>query len=186
VSASAIVLQARMGSTRLPGKALADLAGLTVLARCVERLQATSGLPVVLATTTDPADDSLCEAGQRLGVTVVRGAVDDVLGRFVQVATTLGLTDLVRATCDNGCDVVMKMSLAPKTAKRFGFAKRRKTIGRETGSLSNDESQRFFISLKPKAEDALADAERAFKVRLDVRATNDTADTARKKIKITP
>ena len=101
MSASAIVLQARMGSTRLPGKALADLAGLTVLARCVERLQATSGLPVVLATTTAAADDSLCEAGDRLGVTVVRGAPDDVLGRFVQVASTLGLTDLVRATCDN-------------------------------------------------------------------------------------
>jgi hypothetical protein len=92
----------------------------------------------------------------------------------------------VRASCDNGCDVVMKMSLAPRTAKRFGFAKRRKTIGRETGSLSTDESQRFFISLKPKAEDALADAKRAFKVSLDVRATNDTAQTAHEKIKITP
>jgi spore coat polysaccharide biosynthesis protein SpsF len=101
VSGSAIVLQARLGSTRLPGKALADLAGLTVLARCVERLQATSGLPVVLATTTDPADDRLCEAGERLGVTVVRGATDDVLSRFVLVAATLELTDLVRATCDN-------------------------------------------------------------------------------------
>ena len=101
MSASAIVLQARMGSTRLPGKALADLAGLTLLAHCVERLRATSGLPVVLATTTDAADDSLCEAGEHLGVTIVRGAPDDVLGRFVQVASTLGLTDLVRATCDN-------------------------------------------------------------------------------------
>ena len=110
----------------------------------------------------------------------VSAADEQPLGRLERKGLKL------RATCDNGCDVVMKMSLAPKTAKRFGFAKRRKTIGRETGSLSNDESQRFFISLKPKAEDALADAERAFKVRLDVRATNDTADTARKKIKITP
>jgi spore coat polysaccharide biosynthesis protein SpsF len=101
MSGSAIVLQARMDSTRLPGKALADLAGLTVLAHCVERLQATSGLPVVLATTTAAADDVLCAAGEQLGVTVVRGAPDDVLGRFVQVASALGLTDLVRATCDN-------------------------------------------------------------------------------------
>ena len=92
----------------------------------------------------------------------------------------------VRASCDNGCDVVLKMSLAPRTAKRFGFAERRKTIGRETGSLSTDETQRFFISLKPKAADALADAQRAFKVSLDVRATNDTAQTAHEKIKITP
>jgi plastocyanin len=92
----------------------------------------------------------------------------------------------VRASCDNGCDVVMKMSLAPRTAKHFGFAKRRKTIGRATDSLSADDTQRFFISLKPKAEDALADAKRAFKVTLDVRATNETSETARQKIKITP
>jgi spore coat polysaccharide biosynthesis protein SpsF len=106
VSAAAIVLQARMGSTRLPGKVLADLAGLSVLAHCVGRLQASSGLPVVLATTTAAIDDRLCEAGERLGITVVRGAEDDVLGRFVQVASSLGLTHLVRATCDNpGVDI---------------------------------------------------------------------------------
>ena len=90
-----------MASTRLPGKALAELAGLTVLAHCVERLRATSGLPVVLATTTAAADDSLCEACEHLGIMVVRGSPDDVLGRFVLVASTLGLTDLVRATGDN-------------------------------------------------------------------------------------
>jgi spore coat polysaccharide biosynthesis protein SpsF len=101
MSGSAIVLQARMSSTRLPGKALAYVAGLSVLAHCVERLRFSSGLPVVLATSTAAADDSLCQAGERLGITVVRGDAEDVLGRFVQVATTLGLTDLVRATCDN-------------------------------------------------------------------------------------
>jgi spore coat polysaccharide biosynthesis protein SpsF len=90
-----------MASARLPGKALAELTGLTVLGHCVERLRATSGLPVVLATTTDAGDDGLCEAGERLGVMVVRGSPDDVLGRFVQVASMLGLTELVRATCDN-------------------------------------------------------------------------------------
>jgi plastocyanin len=92
----------------------------------------------------------------------------------------------VRASCDNGCDITLKVSLSPKTAKRFGFAKRRKTIGRESDSLSAGRTTTFDIALKPKAANALADAERAFKVRLDVRASNDTADTARKKIKITP
>jgi len=91
-----------------------------------------------------------------------------------------------RASCANGCDITLKLSLSPRTAKRFGFAKRRKTIGRETASLPADERRRFGIELKPKAEDALADAKRAFKVRLDVRATNDTRQTAREKIKITP
>jgi plastocyanin len=91
-----------------------------------------------------------------------------------------------RAGCDNGCDITLKVSLSPRTAKRFGFAKRRKTIGRESDSLSEGRAVPFDIELKPKPADALADAKRAFKVRLDVRATNDTASTARKKIKITP
>ncbi len=91
-----------------------------------------------------------------------------------------------RASCDNGCDITLKVSLSPKTAKRFGFAKRRKTIGRESDSLSAGRTNTFDIALKPKAANALEDADRAFKVRLDVRATNDSADTARKKIKITP
>lgn len=102
---TAIVLQARMASRRLPGKALADVSGRTVLAHCIERLKV-AGLPVVLATTTRPEDDCLEEAGERLGVAVVRGASDDVLGRFVQVASTFGLTHLIRATCDNpGVDI---------------------------------------------------------------------------------
>ena len=92
----------------------------------------------------------------------------------------------VRASCDNGCDIKMKMSLSPKTAKRFGFAKRRKTIGRTSDSLSAGRTVPFDIDLKQKVADAVAGTKRAFKVRLDVRATNDTADTARQKIKITP
>jgi len=91
-----------------------------------------------------------------------------------------------RASCKNGCDITLKVSLSPKTAKRFGFAKRRKTIGRASDSLPSGREVPFDIDLKSKAADALAGAKRAFKVRLDVRATNDTADTARKKIKITP
>ncbi len=97
---AAIVLQARMGSQRLPGKTLALVAGRTVLEHCVERLQA-SGLPVVIATTTRPEDDALEAEAQRLGVTIVRGPDEDVLERFLLVAAQLSLTELVRATADN-------------------------------------------------------------------------------------
>src|SRR5882757_658801 len=92
-----------MGSTRLPGKVLAAIAGRTVLAHCVERLRACSGLPVVLATTRRAEDDCLAEAGARLDIAVVRGDDEDVLGRFVQVIETLGLTEVIRATADNPC-----------------------------------------------------------------------------------
>ncbi len=57
---------------------------------------------------------------------------------------------------------------------------------RENAPLPADQRLPFDIELKPKAENKLEDAERAFKVRLDVRATNDTTETARRKIKITP
>jgi spore coat polysaccharide biosynthesis protein SpsF (cytidylyltransferase family) len=98
---AAIVLQARMGSRRLPGKTLALIAGRSVLEHCVERLRARSDLPVVLATTTLAEDDCIEEAGCRLGVRVVRGPGRDVLCRFVMVARALALTDIVRATADN-------------------------------------------------------------------------------------
>ena len=107
-------------------------------------------------------------------------ADEQPLGRLVRK----GLR--ARASCANGCDITMKLSLSPRTAKRFGYARRRKTIGRETASLPAGRTVRFVIALKPKAEDAVADAERPFKIRLDVRATQDTAQTAREKIKITP
>lgn len=91
-----------------------------------------------------------------------------------------------RASCENGCDITLKVSLSPKTAKRFGFAKRRKVIGRESDTLPVDRTVPIDIALKPKAKGALTDAKRAFHVRLDVRATKDTTQTAREKIKITP
>ena len=103
-----------------------------------------------------------------------------------------GLTRLVnkglrlRARCDNGCDLTAKLTLSPKTAKRLGFAKRRKTIGRLVESLPTDRAVRLNVPVKQSVEDELADAKRPFKVRLDVRATNETDETAREAIKITP
>jgi len=98
---AAIVLQARMGSTRLPGKSLAPIAGRTLLARVVERLRVRADLPVVLATTTLLEDDLLCEEAERLEIAVLRGSADDVLGRYAFAASVLGVSAIVRATADN-------------------------------------------------------------------------------------
>ncbi len=98
---AAIVLQARMGSTRLPGKSLAPIAGRSLLARVVERLKTRADLPVVLATTTLLEDDLLCEEAERLEIAVLRGSADDVLGRYAFVASVLGVSAIVRATADN-------------------------------------------------------------------------------------
>lgn len=98
---AAVVLQARMGSARLPGKSLAPIAGRTLLARVVERLRTRADLPVVLATTTLLEDDLLCEEAERLEIAVLRGSADDVLGRFAFAASVLGVSAIVRATADN-------------------------------------------------------------------------------------
>jgi spore coat polysaccharide biosynthesis protein SpsF len=98
---SAIVLQARMGSTRLPGKVMANLSGASVLAHCIERLRCSSAMPVIVATTTDPADDVVEQEATRLGARVLRGPTDDVLARYALAVTTFGLVEVVRATADN-------------------------------------------------------------------------------------
>jgi spore coat polysaccharide biosynthesis protein SpsF (cytidylyltransferase family) len=98
---AAIVIQARMGSKRLPGKVLEQLAGRSLFAHCVGRLRARSGLPVILATTTLREDDALVAAADRLGVSVVRGPEDDVLARYVLAAATFALVEVIRATSDN-------------------------------------------------------------------------------------
>jgi spore coat polysaccharide biosynthesis protein SpsF len=95
-----VILQARVASRRLPGKAVAMLGGRTILARCVSRLQE-SAVPVVLATTERPEDDQLEEEAERLGVRTFRGPCEDVLARFVQAARALQVDYVVRATADN-------------------------------------------------------------------------------------
>lgn len=97
---TAILLQARMGSTRLPGKSMRDLAGHPLVAHAIVRLQA-SGYPVVLATTTKPEDDCLVTVAEQLKAYVFRGAEDDVLDRFAEATRHFELHRVVRATADN-------------------------------------------------------------------------------------
>lgn len=97
----AVVLQARMGSTRLPGKSLAPIEGRSILSHCIERLRSRSGLPVIVATTTLPEDDVIVMEATRCSAPVVRGSSEDVLSRFVMAADAFDLHTIVRATADN-------------------------------------------------------------------------------------
>jgi len=91
-----------------------------------------------------------------------------------------------RARCVNGCDITLKLSLAPRTAERFGYPRQRVTIGKLTDELPVDRGVRMDTELNSRAKNRLAGSERPFKVRLDVRAKKDTRETDRLKIKITP
>jgi spore coat polysaccharide biosynthesis protein SpsF len=94
-----VVTQARMTSTRLPGKVLMTAGGRTMLAHHVTRLQG-AGLPVYVATTTNATDDPIVAAAADLGVPVHRGSEDDVLGRYVGAVQEFGLETVVRVTSD--------------------------------------------------------------------------------------
>jgi spore coat polysaccharide biosynthesis protein SpsF len=96
------VIQARMGSTRLPGKVLVDICGKPLLQRLIERVRATPGISrVVVASTTDSADDVLAEWCMAHDIPVYRGSVDDVLERFWQCAQQHPAEFIVRVTADD-------------------------------------------------------------------------------------
>jgi spore coat polysaccharide biosynthesis protein SpsF len=96
-----VILAARMGSSRLPGKALLPLAGVPMIQAQLRRLL-TSRLAAsfALATTTLNEDDLLAEAAEAEGIRVFRGEVDDVLARYCGAATALGAEYVVRVTGD--------------------------------------------------------------------------------------
>jgi spore coat polysaccharide biosynthesis protein SpsF len=100
MSRAGIVVQARMGSTRFPGKVLADVAGAPLLARLLERLALVPGTTLAVATSTEPADDPIAALAAEHGVPCVRGPLDDVLARYVLAARELDLDPVVRITAD--------------------------------------------------------------------------------------
>ena len=97
----AVILQARTGSSRLPGKVLADLAGRPMLAFIVERLKRCAAVDrFILATTELVEDNDLVRLGDSLGLTVVRGSENDVLSRYALAAECTEAPILVRITGD--------------------------------------------------------------------------------------
>jgi spore coat polysaccharide biosynthesis protein SpsF len=95
------IIQARMGSTRLPGKVLQVFAGKTALEHCVERTRACPALDdVIVATTTERGDDVLVDACRAHGWRWFRGSEHDVLDRYYQAAREARATDIMRITSD--------------------------------------------------------------------------------------
>jgi spore coat polysaccharide biosynthesis protein SpsF len=95
------IIQARMGSTRLPGKVLAELGGDTMLAQVVRRLRAAHRIDeIAIATSTGVDDDAVALEAGRLETGLHRGSASDVLGRFVGAARAYRAGVIVRITGD--------------------------------------------------------------------------------------
>jgi spore coat polysaccharide biosynthesis protein SpsF len=95
------VIQARMGSTRLPGKVLKPIAGKPLIWHIVHRLKRSQFIEeIAVATSTNPRDDAIVEWCRDNDVIVVRGPEDDVLARYARAAELLDADIIVRVSSD--------------------------------------------------------------------------------------
>jgi spore coat polysaccharide biosynthesis protein SpsF (cytidylyltransferase family) len=95
------IIQARMGSTRLPGKVLMPLSGVPVLEHVIRRVRAcTTVNDVVVATSNDATDDVLVDWCSQREVRVFRGSLNDVLDRYYRCAEEYSADAVVRITAD--------------------------------------------------------------------------------------
>lgn len=97
-----VILQARINSSRLPGKILLKLNGHSVLEHVIERLKLFSFADeIIVATTDSPADDITCLEAKDAGVSVFRGPEKNVLERYYLCAKEFNCDQIIRATADD-------------------------------------------------------------------------------------
>ena len=98
----AFVVQARLGSTRLPGKILKPFYGnQSILDLMVHKLSAISNIPVIIATTNSVINEPIEKKALALGVKCFRGEENDVLKRFIDVAEYFDIQGIFRICSDN-------------------------------------------------------------------------------------
>tara|TARA_Y100000589_G_scaffold81937_1_gene75902 strand:+ start:687 stop:1373 length:687 start_codon:yes stop_codon:yes gene_type:complete len=96
------IIFSRMGSSRLPGKALRHIAGEPLIKRVINRVSKVKNLStIVVATSNSRTDDGLSQYIQSLNIEVFRGAAHDVLNRAVSCASYLGVDKFVRINGDS-------------------------------------------------------------------------------------
>jgi spore coat polysaccharide biosynthesis protein SpsF len=97
----ALIIQARMGSTRLPGKVLRPINGRPLFSYQLERMKRCRLVDlIVVATTTEPADDAIVSFCKSQSTLVTRGSEQDVLRRYAEAARAVNADTVVRVTSD--------------------------------------------------------------------------------------
>ena len=132
------IIQARMSSTRLPGKVLLPIAGQPMLARVVERTRRAACLDgVIVATTTDPSDDPIAQLCAERGYACSRGSLQDVLDRYYQAACAFQVDVVARITADcpvmdpQVVDLTVRALGEPVPVDYHSESKGGKVVGRE-------------------------------------------------------
>jgi spore coat polysaccharide biosynthesis protein SpsF len=112
-----VILQARMSSSRLPGKVMTLINGEPMIFWQIERIKAARSIDqIIVATSSDQSDDSLAHFLASKGIEVFRGSRDDVLSRFLEIDSKVQPSTIVRLTGD--CPLVMP-KLIDSMVKRF-------------------------------------------------------------------
>jgi len=147
------VVQARMASSRLPGKVMADIAGKPAIRRLIERLQrARAPAEIWLACSDRAENDPMAALALSLGVKVHRGDEHDVLGRFAAVARASGADALIRITGD--CPLV-----DPAIVDRVADAYRRSAADFVSNTLERSFPDGLDVEIFTRAALETADAE---------------------------
>ncbi|MFQ5638718.1 MAG: cytidylyltransferase domain-containing protein [bacterium] len=111
------IIQARMGSTRLPGKVLMDIAGKPVLTHVIERVRAAQRIEhIVVATTNKVLDTAIIDVAKTHQVEYYAGSEDDVLERYYRTACLFNAGVVVRITAD--CPLI-DPNIIDKTVEKF-------------------------------------------------------------------
>ncbi len=145
------IIQARMGSTRLPAKATADIRGRPMLAHIIDRLKTCATVDdVVVATTSLPEDDRIVDLARDRGVSWSRGPVDDVLTRFVETIRGRDAELIVHAFGDNPlvCPEVVDTLVEHCGSGDYDFAM---MAGLPAGFAGDVYSRRTFTTLDQAA-----------------------------------
>lgn len=135
------VVQARMGSTRLPGKVLAPVGGRPLLQMILERLATAPGVDEVAVATSDlQRDDAVAALAEHAGVRAIRGSEQDVLDRFHAAAAQLDATTVVRITAD--CPLVDPELVGRAVARHHACGDDYTAL--PVGTLEDNEGRRRF------------------------------------------
>lgn len=95
------IIQARIGSTRLPGKVMIDICGKSVLAHDIERIKQSKTIDeIIIATTTSERDKIITKEAANCGVKYYRGSEENVLSRYYHAAKEVKTDTIVRITSD--------------------------------------------------------------------------------------
>ena len=97
----AVLVQARMASTRLPGKIMADISGKPMLWHVLNRVKKAKNIDQIILTTTQNSEDQIIvKVAAECGVNIFRGNENDVLDRFYRAAEKYDIDVIVRITAD--------------------------------------------------------------------------------------